>query len=84
MVTIGGIHPLGLLRNPSLATFRFSFSLIDQSYRNASFLGVVSHHLAFLVKAVFHHPVDVLAVEQFSFRHGSLQTAADGVDIQYD
>ena len=44
----------------------FSFGLIDQSYRNASFLGVVSHHLlAFFVKTVFHHPVDVLAVEPF-------------------
>ena len=40
----------------------FSLGLIDQSYQDTSFLNVVSHHfLAFLVKAVFHHPVDVLA-----------------------
>ena len=50
---------------------------------NCPFLGVVSHHLlAFLVKTVFHHPVDVLAVQQSSFLHGSLQTAADVVDIR--
>ena len=48
----------------------FSVGLIDQSYRNASFLGVVSHQLlTFLVKAVFHHPVDVQAVHLSNFLH---------------
>ena len=63
----------------------FSLGLIDPSYRDTSFLDVVSHHLvAFLVKAVFHHPVNVLAVQQSSFLHGSLQTAVDVVDVPDD
>ena len=63
----------------------FSFGLIDLSYRNASFVGVVSYHLvAFLVQAVFHQPIEVLDVQQPSFLHGSLQTAADVVNVRDD
>ena len=63
----------------------FCLGLIDQSYQDTSFLDVVSHHLlAFHVKAVFHHPVDVLAVQQSNFVYGSLHTAADVVDVQDD
>ena len=69
------LFPLPSFRSTTSNTFTifdvfllFSFGLIDQSYRNASFLGVVSHHLlAFLVKAVFHHPVDVFGCSAVQF-----------------
>ena len=82
--------PLASFRSTTSNTFHllgvfllFRFDLVDQSSWDASFPAVVSHHLlAFLAKAVFRHPVEVLAVQESSFLHGPLQTAADVVDIR--